>query len=91
LDVSEEGSIYVLSVPELSSGGCWGRGTSSTATVVAKRKRVLNTYSPHPHAVMTNHLCLVAVERGGLTHWVISPQEAHKGIFLNDILFWTDS
>jgi hypothetical protein len=36
---------------------------------------------------MTNLLRLVAVERGGLTHRVISPQEAHKGIFLKDILF----
>jgi hypothetical protein len=36
---------------------------------------------------MTDLLRLAAVERSDRTHWVISPQEAQKGIFLNDILF----
>jgi len=54
---------------------------------VAEGKRVLNRYGPQRHAVMTDLLRLVAVERDGLIHWVISPQEAHKSIFSNDILF----
>ena len=78
-------------VTELGSGGCCRRGSASivwkSATVVAKGNRILNTYCPQRHAVMTDLLRLVAVERGGLTHWVISPQEAHKDTFLNDILF----
>lgn len=54
---------------------------------MAEGKRLLNRYGPQRRAVMTDLLRLVAVQRDGPTHWVISPQEAHKGILSKDILF----